>query len=56
MKFEYEQKGIYFECRVCPDCVRTTYQEGGHKCGKNGKKIDVNPFEEIPDWCPRFPL
>ena len=59
MKLEYEQQGIYFECKNCPDSYLHTGKYGEFYCHhyvNDWRKIETDVNAETPDWCPRFPL
>lgn len=56
MKIEYEQQGVFFECAKCPDRLFDPVTAGGHVCRKTDRKIDCDPFSDVPEWCPRFPI
>lgn len=59
MKIEYEQQGVFFECKKCPDCYLHTGKENEFRCHyyvNDWQKIDCDPFSDVPEWCPRFPL
>lgn len=53
-----EKLKIYFKCRECPN-FRVVIG-GGVECHYNPEKPlrdeKTNPDEDIPEWCPRFPL
>ena len=55
---------IYFNCYDCPN-LRTNYAKfvkdvrGAYECAydpKNPKPIEINPFFDVPDFCPRMPI
>lgn len=57
-KCQVKNLKIYFKCRECPDFRAII--GGGVECHYNPEKPlrdeKTNPDEDIPDWCPRFPL
>ena len=58
LEFFMEQEKIYFQCAECPHFAPRI--GGGVECQRDLNNIkffpDTDPYKDIPDECPIFPL